>query len=101
MSTIEVTPDELGEAAAQLALIAADLRHASSRVAGLAEHRLGARNVERALAHFAEQWSYGMRRMVASVLWTGSALHCAATSYEHTESGVTASLSGGASPGPG
>jgi hypothetical protein len=86
MGSIDVDPGELLRHAETLDAVAADLRFAHHRLDGLRTGDIGASNVTRALHRFADEWDYGMGRMVESVKFTAEALRVAGQGYSETES---------------
>jgi hypothetical protein len=86
MGSIDVDPGQLLRHAEILDAVGADLRFAHHRLDGLRAGDLGASNVTRALHRFADEWDYGMDRMVDSVKFTAEALRVAGQGYAETES---------------
>jgi hypothetical protein len=86
MGALEVDPGRLLLDAKTLDAIAADLKFAHHRLDRLRTSDIGASNVTRALHHFADEWDYGMGRMVESVRFTAEALRVAGQQYTETES---------------
>jgi hypothetical protein len=85
---IEVTPAELIDSGHTLKAIADDLRSAHHRVEGLRRSQLGSRTIDSALNHFADEWRYGMSKIVQKVDMTGAALLAAGEQYAGVESAV-------------
>jgi hypothetical protein len=51
--------------------------------------------MSRALYRFADEWEYGLGRMVESVKWTASALRAAGEGYTSAETEIESALGGG------
>ena len=92
VAQIEVTPEGLLRSAATLDTVAEDLRHAHSRLDDVRTTMVGAGNVTDALRRFADEWEFGMGRMVESVKFTARALRTAGEGYAEVESGVLRAL---------
>jgi hypothetical protein len=88
VAQIEVTPEDLLRSAAILDAVAEDLRNAHSRLDGVHTTMVGAGNVTDALHHFADEWEFGMGRMVESVRFTARALWTAGEAYAEVDSAV-------------
>jgi hypothetical protein len=92
MGSIEVDPAELLRHAETLDAVAADLKFAPQRLDGLRTGDFGASGVTRALHRFADEWEYGLGRMVESVTFTAEALRVAGWGYAETESTLVETL---------
>ena len=92
MAQIEVNPEDLLRSAETLHAVSEDLRSANSRLEEVRTTMVGAGNITRALHHFADEWEFGMGRMVESVKFTAHALQTAGHGYEEVESGVIGAL---------
>ena len=92
MGSIEVDPAELLRHAETLDAIGADLKFALQRLDGLRMGDIGASSVTRALRRFADEWDYGLGRMVESVRFTADALRVAGQGYTEAESTLVESL---------
>ena len=94
MGYIEVTPEELIKGGQTLKAIAEDLRSAHHRVEGLRRSQLGSRAIDSALNHFADEWKYGMNKIVEKVDMTGEAILAAGQQYAGVDSAVAAATRG-------
>jgi hypothetical protein len=92
VAQIDVTPEDLLQSAAILDTVAEDLRHAHNRLHDVRTTMIGAGNVTDALRHFADEWEFGMGRMVESVKFTARALRTAGEGYAEVESKVLRAL---------
>jgi hypothetical protein len=88
MGYIDVTPDQLIDSGHQLQAIAQDLQSAHHRVEGLRSAQLGSKSIDSALNHFANQWKYGMNKMVEKVDMTGAALLAAGQRYTDVDASI-------------
>jgi hypothetical protein len=95
MGRIEVNPGELLRSAGILDAIGEDLGSCHRHLDGLRAGEIGAGNMSRALYRFADEWEYGMGRMVESVKWTASALRAAGEGYTSVETEIRSALGGG------
>ena len=95
MGHIDVTPDDLIHSGQTLKAIAEDLRSAHHRVEGLRSAQLGSKAIDSALNHFANEWKYGMHKIVEKVDMTGEALLAAGQQYAGVDTSV-ASVARGA-----
>ena len=95
MGYIEVTPEELIRSGQTLKAVAEDLRLAHHRIEGLRRSQLGSKSIDSALNHFADEWKYGMNKIVEKVDMTGEAILSAGEQYAAVESAVSRGARGG------
>ena len=94
MGYIDVTPEELIRSGQTLKAIAEDLRAAHHRVEGLRSAQLGSKPIDSALNHFANEWKYGMSKIVEKVDMTGEALLSDGQQYAGVDTAVAQAASG-------
>jgi uncharacterized protein YukE len=95
MAQIEVNPGELLQSAEVLDAIGDDLGSCRHHLEALRPGDVGASNISHALHRFADQWEYGMERMVESVKWTANALRTAGQGYTSVEDRIGSALGDG------
>jgi hypothetical protein len=88
MGHIDVTPDDLIRSGQTLKAIAEDLRSAHHRVEALRSAQLGSKSIDSALNHFANEWKYGMHKIVEKVDMTGEAILSAGQQYAGVDTAV-------------
>ena len=94
MGSIDVTPDDLIRSGQTLKAIAEDLRMAHHRVESLRSAQLGSKAIDSALNHFADEWKFGMNKIVEKVDMTGEALLSAGQQYAGVDSAVAEATRG-------